>query len=165
MGNGFVGVLCAVALFLFSYRGHDYKDNIAGHLAGLFALGVAFLPNNTVDPTTLINKLHLASACLFFVVLIYYSLFLFPRSDQSKPYASPKKNRNKVYYICGFTMSGSILLIAIYMAWLKKSYPELEKLKPVFWLESLALIAFGISWITKGQVIFKDLNGNHKHQH
>ncbi|MEN8228312.1 MAG: hypothetical protein ABFS38_09180 [Bacteroidota bacterium] len=31
MRNIFVGVLSAVALFLFSYRGHDWMDNIAGY--------------------------------------------------------------------------------------------------------------------------------------
>jgi hypothetical protein len=156
MGNGFVGVLCAVALFLFAYRGHDYRDNIAGHLACIFALGVAFLPNSPWDPTALINRLHLTSAASFFLVLIYFSLFLFTQSDLPKPYPKAKRNRNKVYYACGFTMLGSILLIAVYMVWLKKAFPHIENLEPVFWLETLALIAFGISWLTKGQVIFKD---------
>jgi len=27
IGNGFVGILAAVALFLYSYLGHDLKDN------------------------------------------------------------------------------------------------------------------------------------------
>jgi hypothetical protein len=29
-------------------------------------------------------------------------------------------------------------------------------LKPVFWLESIAVVAFGISWLVKGEAIFKD---------
>ncbi|MFC2151832.1 DUF998 domain-containing protein [Bacteroidota bacterium] len=157
MGNGFVGIMCAVSLFMFSYLGHDYKDNIAGHLAGLFALGIAFFPNNTIDPSTLINKLHLTSALLFFSVLIYFSLALFTKSDQPKPYSVQKRNRNRIYKICGYTMACSILLIALYMALLKGKFPGLDNLEPVFWLESLALLAFGISWLTKGQVIYKDI--------
>ncbi|MDA3955009.1 MAG: hypothetical protein PF485_15295 [Bacteroidales bacterium] len=156
IGNALVGILCAFALFLFSYRGHDYKDNIAGHLAGLFALGIAFLPNSPNDPTTLINRLHLSSAILFFAVLIYFSIFLFTKSDKPKPYPRPKRNRNMVYYICGFTMLGSILLIAAYMIWIKNKVPCIDNLEPVFWLETLALLAFGISWLTKGQAVFKD---------
>lgn len=157
MGNGFVGILCAVALFMFSYLGYDYKDNIAGHLAGLFALGIAFFPNNTCHPETLINKLHLTSAILFFCTLIYFSLGLFPKSDKDKKeWEQPKKDRNTVYYTCGFTMAGAILTIAVYMIWFK-DIQWLKKLDPVFWLETIALVAFGISWLTKGQVIFKDI--------
>jgi hypothetical protein len=32
MRNIFVGLNCAVALFLFAYRGHDWMDNLAGYL-------------------------------------------------------------------------------------------------------------------------------------
>ena len=37
MGDVFVGALCAVALFLFFYSGHDKLDNWAGNMAGFFA--------------------------------------------------------------------------------------------------------------------------------
>ena len=52
-------------------------------------------------------------------------------------------------------MLGCLFLIAVFMLWLK-NYPCFVNIKPVFWLETFALIAFGISWITKGQAIFKD---------
>lgn len=159
IGNALVGILCAVALFLFAYKGYDFRDNFAGHLAGVFALGIAFLPNNTANPGTLINILHFTSACLFFLVLIYFSVILFTSSDQPKPYPKAKRNRNIVYYICGFTMLLCLVLIGLYMLWLKR-YPFFVNIKPVFWLETFALIAFGISWITKGQAIFKDAVAN-----
>lgn len=155
-GNGFVGVLCAVALFMFSYLGHDKKDNILGHLAAIFALGVAFFPNNVPDPWTTINIIHLASAFFFFITLIVFSLWLFRKTDQEEM-SDQKKNRNKVYLICGLCMSACILLIVLYKAWLIDIFPEHGAFQPVFWLESFALIAFGISWITKGQMIYKDL--------
>jgi hypothetical protein len=31
-----------------------------------------------------------------------------------------------------------------------------KRLRPVFWLESLAIVAFGVSWLTKGQAILRD---------
>lgn len=157
MGNGFVGILSAVALFMFSYLGHDFKDNLLGHLAGLFALGVAFFPNNTANPYTTINIIHLSSALSFFIVLILFSLWLFPKTDQ-EIMSQQKKNRNLVYRICGYIMISSIILIILYMAWLIDIFPNHGCFQPVFWLESLALVTFGISWITKGQVIFKDKN-------
>lgn len=155
MGNGFVGIMCAVALFMFSYLGHDRKDNIAGHLAAFFALGVAFFPNNISNPKSWINIVHLFSALFFFGTLIYFSLCLFTKTNQ-KIMSQQKKNRNKIYRICGYTMFACIVLIAIYMFWLIKIFPNHGIFQPVFWLESLALLAFGISWITKGQVIYRD---------
>lgn len=45
MGDVFVGALCAVALFLFFYSGHDKKDNWLGNIAGFLPLGLlGFLP-------------------------------------------------------------------------------------------------------------------------
>ena len=29
-------------------------------------------------------------------------------------------------------------------------------LSPVFWLESVILLSFGITWLTKGQLFFRD---------
>jgi len=35
-----------------------------------------------------------------------------------------------------------------------------NRLHPVFWMESLALFAFGFSWVTKAEMVFGD--GNQK---
>jgi hypothetical protein len=34
--------------------------------------------------------------------------------------------------------------------------PLVERLTPVFWLESVAVVAFGVSWLVKGETILKD---------
>ncbi len=68
-----------------------------------------------------------------------------------------KQNRNRVYRICGFTMLGCILLIALYLLFLEDSFPNLTKFDVVFWLESVSLWAFGISWLTKGEILWKDV--------
>src|SRR4030088_235470 len=44
MRDVFVGSLCAIAIFLMSYHGYERKDDIAGDVACIFALGVALLP-------------------------------------------------------------------------------------------------------------------------
>jgi hypothetical protein len=31
-----------------------------------------------------------------------------------------------------------------------------ERFEPRFWLESIAIVVFGISWLTKGEAILKD---------
>ncbi len=156
IGNAFVCIMSAVAIFLFAYKGHDSRDNIAGHLGGIFALGIVFFPNSHAYPISIIHKFHLISAILFSIVLIYFSIVLFTTSNKPKPYPKAKKNRNRVYYICGFTMIACVILIALLKLWLENSFPQIQDLKLAFWLETIALIAAGISWITKGQKFFKD---------
>jgi len=175
MRNIFVGFNCAVALFLFAYRGHDWRDNLTGYLGCVAVLGVAFLPCTISDPgqpclvpsgsqTPLMGTLHNLSALLYFVILIVYSLLLFPKTHmdmvtgEKKFMGRQKKRRNVVYYICGSIMTVSLLLIIAYMGFLEDLYPDLQNFNPVFWLESLVLLSFGTSWLTKGQLFFRDEN-------
>jgi hypothetical protein len=149
MRDLFVGVLCAVALFLFSYTGYDKKDNIAGDLAAIFAIGVAFFPTSG----GLAGTIHLISAALFFLLLAFYSLFLFTKGH---PNPTPQKiKRNRLYRICGYVILGAMLIMLLYTL-LPALNHALTRLKPVFWLETIALWAFGISWLTKGAVLFRD---------
>jgi hypothetical protein len=162
MRDLFVGILCGVAIFLFAYRGYDRRDLIAGNLGGLFALGVAFLPTTdcVAAPTAwqkILGNLHLLSATLFFSVLIFFSLYLFTLSDKPKSQLrKAKENRNRAYVVCGIIMLVSIILIGLYFFVLKKFITGLEGIHPVFWLETIALWAFGFSWLTKGEVLWKD---------
>jgi hypothetical protein len=56
------------------------------------------------------------------------------------------------YYYTGMRdVFVGILLLAIF------THSDLiKKLDPVFWLESLAVVAFGVSRLTKGEMILKD---------
>ena len=167
MRNSFVGVLCAVSLFLFAYRGYEKLDRITGYLGSLFALGVAFFPT-TPDPDTIppptasaavIGQFHLAFAGLFFATLIFFSLFLFTRSHSNKSMTGMKKVRNTVYYVCGFIMVACVLVIGLYIL----LGPEGSESNVVFWGESIALMAFGVSWLVKGEIILKDINHQSTH--
>ncbi len=175
MRNIFVGYNCAVALFLFAYRGHDWRDNLAGYLGCIAVLGVAFLPCTISEPgqpcllpasnqNPLVGKLHNLSALIYFVVLIVYSLLLFPKTHmdmvtgEKRFMGRQKRRRNVVYYICGSVMTASLLLIIVYMGFLENHYPSLRDLDPIFWLESLVMLSFGTSWLTKGQLFFRDEN-------
>lgn len=168
MRNIFVGIICAVAFFLFSYKGYDRRDDMAGDLACLFALGVAFFPTSITEPlsncipepvdTKLLNKIHFISAALFFLTLSYFSLVLFTKGS-SNP-TGKKKERNMLYRICGYVMISSIAMIALYCWVLEEYFPVLHKFDPIFWLEVIALWAFGISWLTKGKAILFDIENN-----
>lgn len=157
MGDVFVGTICVIGFFLYSYRGYEPKDNITGDLACIFALGVAFFPAHaTPDGTGLTGYIHLASSALFFATLIYFSLFLFTKSDPDRPPSPGKLRRNRIYRACGYIMALCILLITIYFLLPSSLTAAIAVLKPIFWLEAIAVVAFGISWLTKGGALIKD---------
>ena len=148
--DAFVGILFTIGWFLFTYRGYDRRDDIAGNLACLFALGVALSPNK--GASSLESTIHFVSAAALFSVLSYFSLVLFTKSAGNP---TPRKLiRNHVYRICGMVMVGCILAIALLKSTMSDA--TLDSTKLVFWLESLALWAFGFSWFVKGEAILKD---------
>ena len=165
MRNIFVGILCAIALFLFAYKGYDKRDAIAGNLACLFALGVAFFPTSVSESILpcipypfenhIISTIHFVSAGGFFLVIAYFSIFLFTIKDANP--TRMKLTRNRLYRVCGYIILACILLIAAYSICLSyDSCQGLQRYDPIFWLETIALWAFGISWLTKGKTILVD---------
>jgi hypothetical protein len=147
--DAFVGVLFTIAWFLFTYRGYDWRDNTAGNLACVSALGVALFPNGGSRGE---RVAHVIAATALFLVLAYFSFFLFTLSAGSP---TPRKIiRNRIYRVCGIAIVACVVLaIGDYLFW---SRSVLRALSPMFWLESGALWAFGVSWFVKGETLFKD---------
>ena len=147
----FVGILFVFAWFLFTYRGYERQDNIAGDFGCFFALGVALFPTSGAGWE---QAVHFVSAAGLFLVLSYFSLFLFTKSKSEEDITPEKRIRNRIYRASGVVILICIALIGLYHWQLKNT--AISALKPVFWLESLALWAFGISWLIKGETLFKD---------
>lgn len=151
MRDVFVGALCSIALFLFFYKGYNKWDNRTANLAGLFALGIAFFPTVPDGPYNTSATIHFICAATFFVILAIMSLYFFTRT---KPGATRQKLiRNKIYIICGLVMVASAGAVPLFLLFLRQKYPESTF---VFWAETVALVAFGISWLTKGGTLYPD---------
>jgi hypothetical protein len=151
MRDVFVGAISAIALFLLFYRGYDRVDNWAGNFAGYFALGIAFFPTTKEGPLNWIGIIHLICASAFFIIIAGFSLFLFTRRAL-RP-TKRKLTRNKIYVICGLVIITCLLSIMVFFIFLQNKYPDSCF---VFWAETFALIAFGISWLTKGGTLYPD---------
>ena len=145
-----VGGLCAVALFLFFYSGYNKWDNITGNLAGFSALVVAWFPASAPGVGGIVNAVHFVAAALFFVTLAAFSLFLFTRKDDHP--TDNKLKRNIIYVICGAVMLACMIAMLVYFIINGSSGAS----SFVFWAETIALIAFGISWLTKGGTLYPD---------
>lgn len=157
MRDVFVGSLCAIGIFLISYRGYQLIDNVAGKLTAIFAFITAFFPTSPPNPTVgqiFAGNMHIFFSAALFAMLAFFALFLFRKTNPNKPFTPQKKKRNFIYTICGFGMLACILL-----ALSLKLFPSNSSIfnySPLFWLESVAIILFGISWLVKGEAILKD---------
>lgn len=161
-GGLFVGILCAVGLFLICYKGFSREDDMSTNLAGIFAFGIAFFPTGEFVGSLcrIVNYpqsdtrsiIHYGCAALFFSTLAYISFFLFTKSKGTK--TDEKVTRNRVYRVCAVLMMVCVILVPVI------SFTSLDHTlapyNPTFWLETGALISFGISWLVKGKVILDD---------
>lgn len=163
MGSIMVGTLCAIAVFLWSYKGYlplpderitDRATARTGAIGAALTVMAPIIPPpgwpqtvlQQIFGNTASEALHWIGAALFFGALSVFCLILFVRGDASKP---RKQRQNAVYRACGviilFSMAAIVLL---------KLIPGLGRAlapyHPVFWLEALAIVAFANSWLIKG---------------
>lgn len=153
----FMVILGSAGLLLFSYKGYDKHDDIICTLAGIFALGICLFSCGTKDLLTrwqwlTVNSvgtfqispdisgiLHNICAVGFFLLLAYNALYLFTKG--SVDMTEQKRKRNIIFKTCGIVMCIAMLAIvpvSIFEVW-----------GGVWVVETIALAAFGISWLTK----------------
>lgn len=161
MRDVLVGILFALGVFLFAYKGYGRVDTIAGYLACFFAVGVALFPTlregETSELAMRVSVLHHIFAAGFLLTLTYFSYFLFTKSNKKPSELTPQKRlRNTVYRVCGVVMFLCVVLLGIYVLLFGGEGPFLGLSVPIFWLETLAILAFGVSWFVKSEVILKD---------
>jgi len=166
MRGVFVGTLSVIGVFLLSYRGYGRMDDRLGAIAGVAGVLVALFPTDDglTNPSTaqkVIGGLHFAFAAIFLISLACFSLFLFTKTHAVTPEhpdlrpTRRKLARNRVYRASGGVMLSALALIVITMT-VPAVAGRLAGLHPVFWLEALAVEAFGFSWLTKGEAILRD---------
>lgn len=145
----FVGIICALSYFLFTYRGYGNKkqwlDLVAAYVAGIAAAGVVLFPctptNGFEAPTwwrDWMGTAHNVSATVLFSSFAFFSLVLFRRGKSTD---TASKRRRTVYLVCGL-----VIVAALVWAWV-----EGRRDRSIFHPEALALFAFATSWLVKGR--------------
>jgi uncharacterized membrane protein len=164
MRDFFVGLLCGVSLFLVSYKGYEKIDDLVGKMSGIFALGIVIFPTSMYSgkvvqvgmfliDDNISEYIHLTFSALFFLLLSFNSMFLFTRRGPGV-LSKEKKRRNMTFRICGIVMTVAIACATVYTLFLRDTV--ISKIFPVIIFESIALLAFGVSWLVKGHTLFKD---------
>lgn len=104
-----------------------------------------------------VSAIHHIFAAGFLLTLTYFSSFLFTKSNKKPSEMTPQKRlRNTVYRVCGGIMFLCVLLLGMYFLLFGGVGPFLGSSVPIFWLETIAILAFGVSWFVKSEVILKD---------
>jgi hypothetical protein len=158
--NVFVGSLCAIGAFMFSYNGKEPFQTfqmIMSKVAALAALGIAMFPclcNRNPDDLDF-PYVHGISTLILFIILILFCYFFFKRAWGKYLKARAKgesgwapKTRAGIYLACGGLIFASMVLLAIDKMLddvISKQVPNLT-----FYCEYVALSSFGGAWLIAG---------------
>ncbi|MFP2926300.1 hypothetical protein ACLESO_13990 [Pyxidicoccus sp. 3LG] len=143
MRNFFVGLLFAVGLCLYLYKGFSNKENIILNLAGAFAVGVALFPTGE-------SQLHGPCALLLFACMFYVSWFT--HGDTVKYILDEKRAAlyRRTYKILAFAMFACPAIAAVLiglLAW------DTEHKGFLFAVELGGIWAFAAYWLVKSREI------------
>ncbi|ALJ00403.1 hypothetical protein [Rufibacter tibetensis] len=172
-GTIFTIILSLLAIFLIVYKGEEPIDFYVSLAAGVFALLVLLVPTSNLcnvcgeeglsycvtvlEPSQAREIVHYFSAGLFLLCLAYMSFFLFTKSDkQPENRGKGKITRNRIYRLCGVIIVVSILVIGLGDGANLMDEEFYTRYHLTFWMEALAVEAFGLSWLIKGNTLFKD---------
>jgi hypothetical protein len=160
----FVGALCAIGVFLLTYKvAERSRENVLSICAGITVTVVALFPTGRpgigVTPTplqnllgeTAVERIHFAAAAVFIgslAVISYY--FAKPPPDSGR--RSPSF-WHKYHLTCAGVIVAALALAAVAGI---TSWPD----KGLLIAEAVAIWAFGASWFMKG-LEMKTLRGSH----
>jgi hypothetical protein len=157
MRDVLVGVLCAIAFFLVAYKIFDglSLDNVLSAVAGAAAVGVALFPTEGSSPLTplqerlgesAVGDIHFACAAVFIGALAVISWrFGKEEKDQANCPGRERPARKWLHRACAVVI---VLAVAYMLA------NAVSHLSPhaVFWGETAATWAFGVSWLAAGEL-------------
>jgi len=162
MRDVFVGILFALGILLFAYKGYGKVDAVLGDIGFVCAIGIALFPTIHDFPDVAQVNAHVAMAhnifaILLFSILAFFSIFLFTKTHPGQVPSPEKRLRNKIFVFSGVVIVACIVGIVTFVLFLPESVKQpISPFKPIFWLEAIANIAFGVSWYVKGEGIIKD---------
>lgn len=144
----FVGLLLAISFFFFAY-GYKKWDSKLTNGTAILSLMIALFPSTSKE--SWIQLVHNLSAITFFGIMAYFCLVLFKKNKGKK--TEKKIRRNRVYTRCGWIILVCVvLLIGNYFLCIWGGI-DLSDYKVTLILESIALWAFGLSWLVKSETI------------
>jgi hypothetical protein len=174
-----ISILTSYALLLISYKGYPKKtgewfsDNQITHFGGFMALMVVFIPTTFdgccegklccdclkscyplfMNLNKLYGNIHLICAALFLISMGYMSYVQFSKGE--------KTIYNRIYKVCGLIIwiAVGILIFKFLFNYIIKPKEDIFFKNDTYYLETISVLAFGISWLVKGKTLKKLING------
>ena len=152
MRDVFVGSLWAVGVFMILYRNDTVDDSVTS-AGGVCAVLVAIFPTAPAGELAShgwVPYVHLAAATALFVLLAVLAAVRFPVSDPGVAADNAKHVRVAVYRACG-----AAIALSVVAALVDGVLAKIGVVGPghLFWFESVALVAFGVSWLVKSRAL------------
>lgn len=182
MRNVLVAALCALGVFLITYQGYDRLDSGITNVAGGAAVGVAFFPTSSPSfRPAWVGDVHPCFAAVAMISLALMALqftqteasrgvkagwrqdlrrmalaLVFRYSVPAGPHWARKRMRNRIYSGCAWA-----IVVGVVLAFWQNFWPSSVQAVTqwLFWFETLAIVAFGFSWLVKGETILADKPG------
>lgn len=174
MGDIFVGTMCAIGVFLLSYTGYEplpgehLSDKWLARIAGAAAVAVALFPVHHPDYPFCVGEppvctqlgfsghseiIHYVSAGTFFVCLALFSLFQFTRGERGPDGRLRWTRKAAIYVLCGTAILACIVALIPYLMAAGPAKAQAADRHYLFWVETIAVLAFAFSWLTKGKAM------------
>lgn len=158
MRDEFVGILFAVGVILFLYRGISTLENQVLNLAGILAVGIAIFPMTWPVGSAHKEKfffLHGACAVSFFVCIAVVCIFC--ASDTLNPIKDEAKRKR---YRRSYLTFGVLMVVLPLSAACLKFFAPLREWT-VFFVEVAGIYVFALYWLLKSYEISQtDLDRN-----
>jgi hypothetical protein len=145
----FIGFLFAISAFLLAYHGRSVFEMVISKIAAISALGVAMFPCGCGGHQEIIPYVHYISATIMFLILVAFCYSFFKRA-RGKSYTRAVI-RAYIYAVCGITILLAIAAIGldtVLNGAISASFTRLT-----FYCEAVALISFGIAWLTASRIL------------
>jgi len=107
------------------------------------------------------DYIHLISSGIFIISLAYLFICKFTKVKEGEKPSPSKERQNTIYRICGWGMIACIIIMLVLVLIRKEGVFEIivpsEWLRShfVFTFETIAIVFFGIAWITKSKQLLK----------
>ena len=153
--NVFVGSLCVISAFLWSYNGYSLFQAVLSKVAALAVAAVAFFPcdcftGRGIDgESTMTGIVHTASAISMFIILAIFCwlFYLRARGKDSKE----AKARGLIYRACAVVMLAAMAVQLIdFQEW--ADFSGITH-RLTYYVEATGLAAFGVAWLTASRML------------
>ena len=155
--NVFVGSLCVISAFLWSYNGYSMFQAVLSKVAAVAVAAVAFFPcdcftgrfdDGVAREATVAGGVHTASAILMFLILAIFCWLFYLRAREKD--SKEAKLRGRIYRICAVAMVGAMAVQLLDI--LGVDFSGITQ-RVTYYVEATGLMAFGVAWMTASRML------------